>query len=485
MSVSIYFAKASKKRNSTYQASFSSSFDCVLKESTSLDTPTFILQADNFDYNLAKWGDVYYFVDNIVSVKNNIWEVTCVVDVLATFKSYILASTQYVCYSSHKSSDWLVDSRIPSLTQSHVSPTASTFEIFSKSGTYILSVNGKNGCELFIMTETKLKNLLQNISTWRSDAETEFLNGLTAPDGDIVVATENLYTVLARSGAFGNAYAEAPNCIRSCIWIPFKPSIFTVTSSNKEIYLGQFATGVCADAISSEPYVNYKNITIPWHFSDWRRTTNEQLYLYLPLVGVVELKTNNMSHATQIEVKYSVTPTDGCLAYEVGVGSEIVGTYGASCSANYPIGISQQASAGDIANAFISGAEKTVSMAVNSSMSPISAGASLGGVALEAVVSAYNVEKTTFSNNNTCIGGIGGGAGAGLDITTILFDIYHDTVVAPSTMVSTMGYPTMCNMTLSSLSGFCQCANAHVSAPAQAFELNAIDAYLNSGFYIE
>ena len=40
-------------------------------------------------------------------------------------------------------------------------------------------------------------------------------------------------------------------------------------------------------------------------------------------------------------------------------------------------------------------------------------------------------------------------------------------------------------MALSTLTGYCQCANAHVAAPAMGAELDAIDLYLNSGFYIE
>jgi hypothetical protein len=53
-------------------------------------------------------------------------------------------------------------------------------------------------------------------------------------------------------------------------------------------------------------------------------------------------------------------------------------------------------------------------------------------------------------------------------------------------MQQTMGLPTMKPMALSGCSGYCQCANAHVAATgAEAQELDEIDAYLNSGFYIE
>ena len=482
----VNFGSFSKRRNSTKQPSgLSDSRSVRLKDLTSVDAPTFILTGNDFNYNYAEWDNRFYFITDIRSMHNNLIEVDCILDVLATYKSYILASTQYVCYSSLLSSTWLEDSRIPSLSKSNVIAEGANFNIFSKTGTYILSVNGENGCVLYLMTEVKLKQLLQNVSTWRSTAESEFLNGLTTPGGDIVVATENLYTVLARSGAFGNAYSEAPNCIRSCIWIPFKPSIFTVTDAGKEIYLGQFPTGVYADAISSEPYSNNSNITIPWHYSDWRRTTNESLSLYLPLVGVVDVNSENIVHQTEIMVRYSVTPTDGCIAYEILAGSEVIGTYGASCAANYPIGISQQASAGDIINSVISGAEKTINSAVNSSVSPLSMTAAGAQAAFQTLVTAYDITKTTYSNNNTCIGGIGGGAGSGLDLIALLTNVYRETIIEPSAMQATMGVPTMKPVTLSSLSGFCQCANAHVDAPAMAHELDAIDSYLNSGFYIE
>ena len=81
--------------------------------------------------------------------------------------------------------------------------------------------------------------------------------------------------------------------------------------------------------------------------------------------------------------------------------------------------------------------------------------------------------------------GGGGGAGVGLDLNVTCYTVAHDTIINPSDMKDTMGLPTMKPMTLSSLTGFCQCANAHVDAPAKAGELDAIDYYLNSGFFIE
>ena len=79
----------------------------------------------------------------------------------------------------------------------------------------------------------------------------------------------------------------------------------------------------------------------------------------------------------------------------------------------------------------------------------------------------------------------GGGAGAGLDMTVAVISVAHETVIEPAVMTATMGQPTMKPVQLGTLHGYCQCANAHVAAPAELQELNEIDTYLNSGFYIE
>ena len=87
-----------KRRNSTKQpTSFTDVRTVNLKEGTSEDRPTFILAGDLFGYNYVIWGTKYYFIVDIVSLHNGLTEVSCILDVLATYKAEILASTQYVC----------------------------------------------------------------------------------------------------------------------------------------------------------------------------------------------------------------------------------------------------------------------------------------------------------------------------------------------------------------------------------------------------
>lgn len=529
MAHTIYAGNVSKRKNSTLQPTLNASFDVLLKTPTSLHTPTFTINASSFDYNYLKWDNRYYFVTDVVSRNNNLWDVSAVVDVLATYKAEILASTQFVSYSSHNTSNWLADTRIPLSTETQTSTQTALTGILSTIGTYVLTVVGENGCcTYYTQNEALLTTLLAAISTWETDGITDAISRISSftpsyertnyrvvPGGDsltdcmqvlcdvIIGAFEELghtmanvqdaaNTILAsiesaavESGFVGNAYANAPQCIRSCIWVPFDYALAPAGSGTSPIKLGTFDTGVSMPATNGKAVNGSISVTIPWHYTDWRRSICEDVYLYLPLVGMVQLSGDSLTHVSSLTVDWSVTYTDGAICYKVRAGNNVIGSFGGQCAANYPLGIAQQASAGEMVNAVIQGAEKTVSGLIQSTISPTSVAGVVGGLALNAAVTGYDVENIKKSTHISCIGGVGGGAGIGLGRDIVCYTVNHPTIIAPADMVATMGYPTMKPMLLSSLTGYCQCANAHVAAAAESQELDAIDAYLNSGFYIE
>lgn len=529
MSHTIYAGKIAKRRNSTLQPTLTTSFDVLLKTPTSLHTPTFTISAASFDYNYLKWDDRYYFITDIVSRNNSLWEVSAVCDVLATFKTDILASTQFVSYSSHKTSDWLADTRIP-LQQNTLTGVSTTLTgILSTIGTYILTVVGEVGCATYYtQNEALLTQILQNISTWEAQGIASAIANIqtsspSAPsvspsypntdDRDVCFSAlidtisnaidkmtttaknvqDSMNTVLStvekaavEEGFVGNAYANAPSCIRSCIWVPFDYALAPAGSGGSPIKLGKFDTGVSMPATSGKAVTGSASVSIPWRYSDWRRAICEDVYLYLPLVGMVQLSGDSLTHVSSLTIEWSATYTDGVICYKVLAGSEVIGSYGGQCAANYPLGIAQQASAGEVTQAVIAGVEKSVSGLIQSTVSPVSAAAAIGGFALNLGIAGYNVENVKKSTHISCVGGVGGGAGIGLGRDIVCYTVAHPTVVNPADMVATMGYPTMQPMALATLTGYCQCANAHVGATgAEAQELDELDTYLNSGFYIE
>lgn len=492
---SVSFGTFSKRINSTKRpGSLGDTRNVKLKETTSVDHPTFILTGNDFNYNYAKWDDRYYFISDIRSRHDNLIEVDCALDVLATYKDYILGSTQFVSYSNVSGGQWLADTRIPVTKESRVNFVAGELTtLFNRNGFYVITATGKDGCQAYAIDRPQLATLLDRINNWSDDLINDILAGnypwsqgssaVTYDFSTAEAATESLAKMNMLTGLCGNAYAQAPSCIRSCIWVPFQASHFTTTG--KALFLGSFDTGLNLLTVKAEPFHNTITRRIPWHFNDWRRMY-EEVYIYLPLAGMVKLAASELTHMDSLYITYSATATDGVVSYMVHTpDGAVLGVYGGQCSANYPIGINQQASAGEIMQSIAAGAEKVVSAAINSSISPISMGASAAGMAIESGIAGYNIANTAMSTHASTIGGIGGGAGVGLDLNATIYTVAHPTVIEPAQMAITMGVPTMKPLQLSSCSGYCQCANAHVDAPAMAYELDAIDQYLNGGFYIE
>ena len=490
------FGVFSKRRNSTKQpTSFSDVRTITLKEGCSQDRPTFILTGDDFNYNYCIWDNKYYFIEDVISLHNNLIEVDCVLDPLATYKSEIIGSTQFVTYSSVRGDAWLADSRIPVLKSCIVDKSIAALPFLNMNGIFILSVvggesGGVGGCEIFAVNKSTLNALVENISSWPLadiSTVTNIIQSLTPTAADLQAFGTAINDTLASIGeAFvnvgfiGNAYSQAPNCIRSCIWVPFDITYFT--GSAGQIYLGKYNTGTAGFKVDPSPFSGSFAINIPWHYSDWRRGYCESVYLYLPLVGMVGLSADSITHVSALTVKFSATATDGNICYEVLAGDEIIGTYGGNASVNYPIGINQQASAGDVFTTAIHGIEHTVAEAVDAGVNVVGSGVE---VVAGAAMAYYDSKNVQMSTNLTTLGGIGGGSGIGLDNTVRCFTVAHPTIINPADMQATMGLPTMKPLSLSTLTGFCQCANAHVDAPATAGELSAIDQYLNTGFYIE
>ena len=161
MSVRVYFNNVSKERNSTLRASFSRGYDCTLKQNTSLDRPTFLVSASDMNYNVAKWGDRFYFVNDVVSVNNNLWEVSCTLDVLATYKNEILASNQLVVRCESDPDYALIDDVCNTqMTPNVISPIEDTNIPFSvDNATVVITVKGQKGSVFYAMAWGSFENL--------------------------------------------------------------------------------------------------------------------------------------------------------------------------------------------------------------------------------------------------------------------------------------------------------------------------------------
>lgn len=472
MAFTLNFGRVTKRRNSTLVPDLNDELSVVLKDGCSETAPVFIINADGFYYNYCQWGSWYYWITDVEYTRNNLYTVSCRLDPLATFRDYILASTQYVAYSSVSGGAWLRDNRLPVLGSATVTKSEVAAPFINTGGNkYILTVLGLNGCASFACTRSEINDLLNHVQGDNTQLLNDFMTDPAIDFTTVETGLESLTRILTQTDLLGNAFSNAPACIRGCIWTP----LALPTGGTANIFLGQYDTQVSGWKLFDTTAKSAVQVSIPWQFTDWRRAYCEAIYLYLPYVGNINIPTGEIVGETTLTIKYSYTIVDGSISYEVLAGNQVIGTYGAAVAQQIPLGINQVTSAGDIATTVLQGASDTLSTGIIPS----------AAMAVEGVRAAYNVADAVYTRNPTTIGGMGGGSSAGLDTNIICVSVAHPTVIDPAAMAGTMGVPTMQPLTLSSCSGFCQCVNAHVAAPVEASALDEIDMFLNTGFYIE
>lgn len=121
-------------------------YTCRLKENTSILKPTLILLSvvDPTGYNymyISEFGR-YYFIDDIVSVNNNVWEISGHVDVLETYATAIKANSAVIKRQRNKFNLYLDDPEFHVLNKQRVQTFRFPENGFDKNLSYILVVSG-------------------------------------------------------------------------------------------------------------------------------------------------------------------------------------------------------------------------------------------------------------------------------------------------------------------------------------------------------
>jgi len=122
------------------------SMNCVLKEESSILKPTIIIEAATapitYNYMYIQELQRYYFIDDIVSKNNKIWEITGHVDVLQTFQNGILAQDAVIRRQQNKYNLYLNDPDFMTYNYDQLQTLYFSNTGFLKTLSYVLVVNG-------------------------------------------------------------------------------------------------------------------------------------------------------------------------------------------------------------------------------------------------------------------------------------------------------------------------------------------------------
>lgn len=470
MALTATFYSFSKRQNSTKVPAgiAGTSFNIVLKNPTSMNAPVFTLNADTFDFNYCSFNGEYYFVTDTVSVRNDIWEIHCTKDVLATYRAEILASQAYVMYDTDANTE-IVDSRLAIESTPTVDSAQTEITQLDGSGVYALCVVGKYSTDTWIISDTTALMDVIDIQAY-GILTPQVPPTQPTPAEAIWASIEYLNDVFVQLLSSG----KAPDCVRSCRWIPWNIS---GDSQSNHIFLGNFETNVYGSRVETPNVLYTYQVTIPWQCNDWRRLSPyTQVYLYLPFIGIINIPTATIKDYTRLTVEYCVSKLTGELSVIVAGGD----------SGLHPIGVYQGNSGTPVpfGNSNITPAARSTGMiqAAGAIGAMASGGVAAGAAGLIGLMSGMTNMMVGVPST---VGTASGGTDAGLPRYIECITVFHDTNVAPGSVAATIGTPTFAQKTLSSVSGYVQTHEFSLQADAPDQDLQRVNTYLNGGAFIE
>ena len=451
----------SKKKNSTAQPTGPGrEYDVYLKENTSIENPVFILGTGiDAGISYCQAWDNYYFVDDIVLISKDQVELHCSLDPLATHKSEIASYTCHIerCAAVGQINPMIYDEAISqsqlviseSVAETNVVPSADQ----SVNGVYVIGVIGAYGSQtggisVYALTASELEEALDFMFTQGNFTD---------------VLTDSLVK------SFFNPFQY----IVFLRWYPFtKAKLGTLTS--KKIKFGWWETSGTYDQLS-DIHVSLGaqlNVPVPY-YSDFRNYDSRytQLFIEIPTVGGVFIDPSILS-PTGVDLFLGVNIdicTGETVAYlETITGSGLttrsrVGIYKGHMGASIPVGQVN----GEMGSLLSSAAQVGIGVATGN--------AAVGVAGIQGVVGSYNPPPSM-------IGTYGSRAYfSGMVKARVTQRCYG----SGENLTNVYGRPCHKNLQIGLLSGFVKCQGASIALDAPDTEIDAVNNYLNTGFYYE
>ena len=474
MAFTVTLYQFQKRKNSTLQPSALQGVElsCELKQPTSYKNPvfTFFVEA-GFEWNYLKWDSWYYFITDVVSVRNSIFEVHCKLDVLATYKTEIGATSAFVLYDTTGNTE-IIDNRLSQRTTATLANADGTSRIFESGMCVCVGIVGRTSAGIFAMTPGTASTLLNSINNWLDvDMDLEIPSGgFSFSDWNDAVNDAVKYFVTAIRQLI--ATGKAPDSIKSAIILPISISRFT--GSSETIYLGDYDTNIQAVKLTANQAASDSStVSIPWQATDWRRNAPyHSIYLYLPYAGMVSIPPSEVIGDSSLNITTYVS-VNGTVNYKVTAGSKVIGRYSGTCGSSFMIGASN-------INPLSSLGSITAGVGAAAGVLAASTGVGAAAVGAAGIVGML----TGVQPLQSAIGS--GGGGAWTDGPLIqCFTIYHNTNVEPSSVAAAIGTPAMSVKTIGSLSGFVQTREASVDASCYEDVRTEINSLMDGGFFYE
>lgn len=464
----------STKRPDAASGAAGATYQCEVFEDCSLLSPVLKilragtdLQTNGFNYAFITTWNKYYWLTDMV-FREGFWYIHLNIDVLATYKTGIGSSLQYVLRSSSNYDPAITDLKYPTLaeTRTRYTTTTSPFEYRIANGTFIVGIANDSpnfgAIHYAALTMTQFQMLLTFLLSTGSYFGSGVLDDMSLDTAKVIL--------------------NPMQYIVSCKWMPF--SIRPAAS-------GVMKIGWWTSNISDYPlpltngsYMVTRNCTfdsIPRHpQASETQTGHEKQYLnsspyshyqvWLPPVGFVDVPASMMAYADALDVLYQIDVVTGLSIIRINSYSSDYLKTGSMTLNAVQVGI-------DIPLAQITQDWRNNAMQAATNIASQDLGSALTNVAQAAL--GYFVLGTPPSSSTM-------GAPGYLSAYSWDPQILLTYTPIASTNRERFGQPLCANTIISTLSGFVQCMNAHVDiAGATRTETEQIESFMNEGFFYE
>ena len=508
----VQFGTTSKHPNSTEIPTMTASYNCILKEGCSVISPVIIIDRKvvGHSYNtayIADFGRYYWIRDIVYENARQYFYLEC--DVLASFKTAIGNSTQYVLRAASKCNPYIIDKLYPvtpHYTQYGDSFTKPWLPYSSSNhqGLYVMGIIGQKGVTYYGFTYTRFLAFMDYLMS--EDFTKDILEAVYPDSGPTAYQTYPQLKMMANPVQY----------ITSCMWMPidFSSTSGTPPVENVEavrvgtvVLDGQQGSGRTVTGYNlldvSDGTVNltgtlYSYSRPPMHHP---QALDDNLYLdslgftdcrlNFPPFGTFDIDAMSMHWATNDtnkgRVRYNIVldifTGVGILKVYTDVSDGMGGYFGplnmlvrASAQVGVPIPIVQVMSAGNSVMDMIAGTAAS-----------LTSGAMLN---IGGAFSAMNDTVKSFYADNLPKASVVGSQGSVADLDTSettanAYFFQYTWKIMVDEDNTRHGRPLYSPEQISGLSGFIQCLVPSISITGTKEESEQIESFMSNGFYYE
>ncbi len=462
----------SKRDNSTKQPTGGTQKTVLLKEETDVESPSFILGTTDLTINYVEAFGRYYFA-KCKSLDGNRTEIVCTPDRLATFKSEIGSYSGFIEYSGLSIDVSIPDPRNRPTCEVKIKQANCNLGLpISGEGAYVIgvisdTVNGNAGAvQYYGCTPSQAATLMQEVFN-----QNGFWSRLQQQFNDTMAS------------------------IVSCIWLPFANlAISNVFGTETLITIGDQP----CTAAKGRPLLyrvmspqNMHVLTLDYPYSAKGHTYLDKspyssATLYLPFVGNVPIDIDALYSTRKITIDYDVDVITGDINYRLfytdANADYHVTTYSGNLATKVPITGASYDAIGEATGILASagGIVATVGALATGAAAP----AVLGGIG--AAVGGVGMAARSLEQHSMIMGGSSSALGASFGddaIITIFTQVPAEENL--TAFQAEQGMPFFRTAQVSTQSGFIKMACASVDIPGSQEDKEAVNGFLNSGFFYE